>query len=53
MQRYKILITNDDGIESPSIQSLITEFSSNFDITVVDSNLTVTSHHDITFHWES
>ena len=35
MQRYKILITNDDGIESPSIQSLITEFSSNFDIAVV------------------
>ncbi len=35
MNKRKIIITNDDGIESPSIQSLIDEFRSDYHITVV------------------
>lgn len=35
LKQQKILITNDDGIQSPGLQALINELGPNYDITVV------------------
>ena len=39
MKKRKIILTNDDGIQSPSIQSLIDEFKADYEITVVEPKL--------------
>lgn len=35
MHKQKIIITNDDGVQSPGIQALIREFQADYEITVV------------------
>lgn len=35
LKRKKILLTNDDGIQSPGLQALLTELGSTYDLTVV------------------
>ena len=39
LKKRKIILTNDDGIQSPSIQSLIDEFKADYEITVVAPKL--------------